>query len=310
MTDHSHRPDARPPQDQTAQWTHGQLHGGTSGATDELRGWGGGDGAGSGFGADPWTDYPSVEHPPAPSSGPNWTLIAAAGVIAAALVAGAVLVSRSGTEDDVGSTEPTLPLEDRAPEATQLPTEGRSPENDSVSSVIVTQTSEPVACFGPIGADQSVAEGGPLGLFLNAVLSQQGTAYEFGAEVEAGEDDPQAFDSSELVQWAATRAGVAMRDGSWIQYLELDRCGSSTSVDEALGIPGALIFGFPTDPVEDGPRPPGSFVVISLGDGRIVDIAPPEIVIRAVADLPDGRMLTHGAQIPDLGLGTVEFVPG
>ena len=93
-----------------------------------------------------------------------------------------------------------------------------------------------------------------VGRFLNAALAQNGDEYEYGAGRNLNDANPNTFDCSELVQWAAHQAGVTIPDGSANQ-----RAASiPISVEEAIRTPGALLF-------RDG------HVAISLGDGRTIE---------------------------------------
>lgn len=248
---------------------------------------------------DPWESSTMVDESASPRR-PNWLLIV--GGIVAAL--GLLFLATSlfgGSADDPEPTEPTLPLQSQGEEPTTSATEAPPEEPGPIESVRIDLTEDPTSCVGS-GSSGSALEG-----FLNAGLSQQGKAYRFGAEAEASEAQPTDFDSSELVQWAAARAGVELIDGSWRQYLALKGCGSTLPVEEALTVPGALVFHFPTEPVEDGERPPGSMVAISLGDGRLLGAFRSTQVVE-VRD-PTGLDLTHAATVPDLGRGTAEYLP-
>lgn len=90
--------------------------------------------------------------------------------------------------------------------------------------------------------------------FLWNALGQQGKAYVYGAEASPSNDNPRAFDCSELVEWAARRAGVSFPDGSGAQI----DAARPMSVAEALRTPGALLY------------KPGH-IAISLGDGRTIE---------------------------------------
>lgn len=95
---------------------------------------------------------------------------------------------------------------------------------------------------------------GTVGDFLQAALAQKGDRYRFGAETNLNDANPDTFDCSELVQWAAHQAGVNIADGSWNQKAAC----KPLSVEEAMRTPGALLF------------KPGH-VAISLGDGRTIE---------------------------------------
>lgn len=93
--------------------------------------------------------------------------------------------------------------------------------------------------------------------FLWNALGQQGKSYVFGAEASPNDPNPRAFDCSELIEWAAARAGVRVPDGSINQI----NAARPMSVEEAMRTPGALLFrsGNP------------NHIAISLGDGRTIE---------------------------------------
>jgi cell wall-associated NlpC family hydrolase len=107
--------------------------------------------------------------------------------------------------------------------------------------------------------------------FLHAALAQSGDAYVFGAETSASDPNPDTFDCSELVQWSAEQAGVDLPDGSWYQYLALQKQGGAISVEEAVHTPGALLFSFSSPPTATGGRPSEAHFAISLGDGKTIE---------------------------------------
>ena len=130
--------------------------------------------------------------------------------------------------------------------------------------------------------------------------SQIGDPYKFGAEAKLDDKDPDAFDSSELVEWAAAQAGLKLPDGSWKQYRHLHEAGGAVPVEQALRTPGALVFGFSADPLTSAGRPAQSFVAISLGDGRVLDVSERAGEVR---ELDAGTFYTHGAIIPEISNG-------
>lgn len=99
---------------------------------------------------------------------------------------------------------------------------------------------------------------GTVGDFLKAALAQDGDNYVFGAETDLNDADPDTFDCSELVQWAAAQAGINMPDGTMNQEPYLQQKGAQISLEEAINTPGALLY-------KDG------HVAISLGDGRTIE---------------------------------------
>ena len=95
-------------------------------------------------------------------------------------------------------------------------------------------------------ADESASQ--ELTSFLDQAKAQAGDPYVWASEADVGDADPDAFDCSELVQWAAGRVGTNLPDGSWLQYLTLKNQGRIIPVEEAAHTPGALLFHFSSEP--------------------------------------------------------------
>ena len=142
-----------------------------------------------------------------------------------------------------------------------------------------------------------------LSRFLEAATAQAGDRYVYGAEVKISDPNPDAFDCSELVQWAAGRVGIDVGDGATNQYVRLRNEDATMSVEEAIRTPGALLFKSSYNP--DRPFFLGH-VAISLGDGRTIEAANPRKgVLYGEAE---GRF-THAAMIPGLAGSTGTTVP-
>jgi cell wall-associated NlpC family hydrolase len=108
--------------------------------------------------------------------------------------------------------------------------------------------------------------------FLDVAQAQVGDRYVFGAEVKNLDDqNPDAFDCSELTQWAAHQAGVTIPDGAAGQYRYFQKMGLLIPVEEAKNTPGALLFHFAADPVGGKGEPPVAHVAISAGDGTTIE---------------------------------------
>ena len=159
-----------------------------------------------------------------------------------------------------------------------------------------------------VGVAERPASGGPtpLDTFLNAALAQQGDRYVFGHEAQVTDENPDTFDCSELVQWAAGRAGIEITDGSWLQYRALAQRDADMTVEEALRTPGALLFTFSSDPNVGG-RPSRAHVAISLGDGRVMEARNPRVGVL-ISDASTHQW-THAAVIPELGTERSEGWP-
>jgi cell wall-associated NlpC family hydrolase len=156
------------------------------------------------------------------------------------------------------------------------------------------------------GGTHPAAGNSSLQTFLDSALAQEGDEYVFGAEANTGTADPTTFDCSELVQWAAGRAGVKLDDGSWNQYLQLESAGKTISVEDAKHTPGALLFSFSENPTAGGGRPSQAHVAISLGDGRTIEAASPE---TGVGIHKVGNRFNYAAVIPGLSDGAVGAGP-
>jgi hypothetical protein len=127
--------------------------------------------------------------------------------------------------------------------------------------------------------------------FLEKALAQIGDKYQRGVEASIKDADPDAFDGSELVEWAANRSGVMINDGAANQYRQMSAHGTTISVDDALHTPGAILYEFTGDPR----NPTRASTAISLGDGRIIDIDPQ----AGVRIMPaDQFTFTHAGTMP------------
>jgi cell wall-associated NlpC family hydrolase len=156
------------------------------------------------------------------------------------------------------------------------------------------------------GGGLQPAGSGPLQTFLDSALGQAGDRYVWGAEASGADADPAAFDCSELIQWAASRAGVQLPDGSWLQYLALQQQHATIPVEQALHTPGALLFSFSSEPAAGGGRPAQAHVAISLGDGRTIEAQSPE---TGVGTHQAGHRFQYAAMIPSLSTGSAATGP-
>lgn len=145
----------------------------------------------------------------------------------------------------------------------------------------------------------------PINSVVELMLSQEGDRYVFGVEVSLSDTNPAAFDCSELVQWACARAGVSptMPDGSWIQARHCKNYGTLIPVEEAIGIRGALLFRFSSDPFS-GVRPSSAHVAMSLGNGKTIEARGTRYGVGIFSALDRGW--THAARIPGCDYPTTE----
>jgi cell wall-associated NlpC family hydrolase len=149
--------------------------------------------------------------------------------------------------------------------------------------------------------------------FLEAALAQEGDTYVFDAQADDNDPDPDKFDCSELVEWAAEQAGAPeVAEASYLQYLQFKEAGTLIPVEQAINTPGAVLFRFPDHEPRPGEgRQDGSHVAISLGDGRTFEAMSPSagIGFNEAAD----RGFNYAALIPGLdyagGVTTLEPMP-
>jgi cell wall-associated NlpC family hydrolase len=126
---------------------------------------------------------------------------------------------------------------------------------------------------------------GQVGRFVALALQQAGNRYSFGAEANPSDPDPRVFDCSELVEWAAARAGISPRvpDGSAAQLAHCRARGTLISVAQGIRTKGALLF------------QPGH-VAISLGNGKTIEAMNPSQGVRQ--GNANGRGWTAAGRIP------------
>ena len=127
--------------------------------------------------------------------------------------------------------------------------------------------------------------------FVALCLSQVGDKYVFAAEASRTDPNPEAFDCSELVEWACERLGYRdFPDGSMNQRAFC----KPVSVDIALGRRGALLF---RDPSVTGV----GHVAVSLGDRkRTVEARGSAYGVGTFDIDPQARLWTSAGVIPDM----------
>lgn len=118
--------------------------------------------------------------------------------------------------------------------------------------------------------------------FMRLLLAQDGDSYVFGAEARPTDPDPEAFDCSELIEWAMERLGVPdFPDGSFNQYPATDHI----TVDKGIKTRGALLF---RDPSVTGI----GHVAVSLGDGRTIEARGSAYGVGVFDASPSARLWT------------------
>jgi cell wall-associated NlpC family hydrolase len=157
--------------------------------------------------------------------------------------------------------------------------------NDTAPATIAASTPvNPVPQPGEtVKAGAAVDGGGTAEDLVAAAVAQAGDVYKLGAEAKVSDPDPDAFDCSELVQWAAGRAGVKFPDGTAAQL----KAVKPIPVAQALRTRGALLFH------------PGH-VAISLGNGRTIEAMGRKY---GVLEASSAGRFTSGGLIPGLRYG-------
>jgi cell wall-associated NlpC family hydrolase len=156
------------------------------------------------------------------------------------------------------------------------------------------------------GQQLPTGDGSKLQTFLNSAVAQTGDKYVFGHEVKLNDPNPTVFDCSELIEWAAAQSGVKMPDGSWLQYRELAKEGTTMSVEQALKTPGALLFSFSSDPMTGG-RPSAAHVAISLGNGKTIEAKGTQYGVGSWE--ANTKRFQYAGVIPELGAGAGGIPP-
>ena len=139
----------------------------------------------------------------------------------------------------------------------------------------------------------------PVDAFVDLLLSQDGDRYIFGHEVSPSDSDPDAFDCSELIEWACARLGVTPRmpDGSWYQARHVRNHGLLIPVDQAIRTRGALLFRFSSSPFTGG-RPSSAHVAVSLGNGETIEARSTRHGVGRFS--AHGRGWTHAGLVPGI----------
>lgn len=134
---------------------------------------------------------------------------------------------------------------------------------------------------------------------VNVVKSQEGDEYVFGVEVSPSDSDPNAFDCSELVEWACNRLKVKPKipDGSWYQASHCKKHDTIIDVETAINTEGALLFFFSSSPFGRS-RPRQAHVAISLGNGKTFEARSKKKGVGTFNALDRGW--THAGLIPGL----------
>jgi putative chitinase len=143
---------------------------------------------------------------------------------------------------------------------------------------------------------------------LDLLLTQDGDPYIFGAEAEASDSNPNAFDCSELVEWGCARLGVKpiMPDGAIYQVRHCRKYELLIPVEQAIRTSGALLFHFSDNPFTGG-RPHCSHVAVSQGNGKTFEAKGRAYGVGAFSALKRGW--THAGLIPGLEYGEPVIPP-
>jgi cell wall-associated NlpC family hydrolase len=195
-----------------------------------------------------------------------------AGIVPAAFTTGTDTGAGDGAGAGTGIGAPTADRHGLVLAAPDQPAAGSAGSALGVAPMRIDPSLSPDPS-GPVpgGATDVGAPTSRADQFIAAALDQRGDPYVFGAQARLSDPNPQAFDCSELVRWAAHQTGTEVPDGSWLQFLHLRRKGLVIPVEEGIQTKGALLFSFSSPPTASGGRPSHSHVAISLGDERTIE---------------------------------------
>lgn len=135
--------------------------------------------------------------------------------------------------------------------------------------------------------------------FVRLCVSQAGDTYRFGAEARWDDPDPDAFDCSELVEWALRRLGLVFPDGSKNQWRRCQEAQTTIAVHTAIQIQGALLFRMTGNPTH---------VAVSRGDGTTVEARGRAYGVNIFP--AEGRGWTGGGLVPGLDYAVPPAAPG
>lgn len=134
--------------------------------------------------------------------------------------------------------------------------------------------------------------------FVNQALKAQGDTYEYGTARDLSNPDPDRFDCSGLVVWAAKQSGYEApgfgntnADGL-LNYAE--KTGGALSPEDAKKKKGALLFR------KDGDAP-AHHVAISLGDGTTMEAKGTK---EGVGIFPERNTWNFGGELPGMFAAT------
>jgi len=122
-------------------------------------------------------------------------------------------------------------------------------------------------------------------------LQQAGDNYVYGAEANLKDSDPDAFDCSELVEWACAQVGVFIPDGSANQLSWVRSKGNQLTVDRTIRLRGGLLFKY-TEGLQH--------VAISLGNGRTIEASNREYGVTQMSSTDRSFRWDAAGSIPGL----------
>ena len=127
--------------------------------------------------------------------------------------------------------------------------------------------------------------------FVEACLGEEGKAYVYGTEVEP-HSESDAWDCSELVEVKLRELGIKAPDGSQAQWRWCEEHGEEISLEEAIEIPGALLFRV----AESG------HVAVSLGNGNTIEALGKQYGV-GIFSATKNRTFNRAALVPGLDYG-------
>lgn len=129
--------------------------------------------------------------------------------------------------------------------------------------------------------------------FVALCLKQTGEQYVYGAEVRLDDPDPAGpWDCSELTQWASSRMGLPLPDGSHNQMVFCQNHGTLMPIEEGISTQGALLF------IQTAHE---HHVAVSLGNHSTIEARGHAYGVGSWT--ADGRPWTHAGRVPGFDYG-------
>lgn len=168
--------------------------------------------------------------------------------------------------------------------AKQPPPKKAKKGSSSTATATTSPSSSPSSPSSPSSTPSAPATGArSAASFVALAQAQAGDTYIYGVEVSLSDPNPNAFDCSELIEWAAARVGVNFPGNS----VSMIAACQPISVEQAIATRGALLY----------TSSPYNHIAISLGNGMTIEAANSRV---GVVNYSAAGRFQRGGLIPGL----------